>query len=80
MAYWNEMYTKRKQKEMLKKVIKKDNSPYPSYDMVPRTTTTSWQERARERRKERNFWIVGGVIIAIVVACGIFGILWVAQL
>jgi len=82
MAYWNEQFSRKKQKEMFKKKIKKTEhkTPYPMYESVPRSFTTSWQERAEIHRKERMFKIIGGIIISIVFVCGVVGIWFVMEI
>ena len=78
MAYWNEQFSRKKQKEMFKKRIKKTEykTPYPMYEMYNAGVSTTWQEREVIRKKEKMFKIIGGIIILFVLISGICGIMW----
>jgi hypothetical protein len=80
MAYWNEQFTKKKQKDMFSQKHKKveHKTPYPIYESVPIPTATAWQERIQIRKKERLFKIIGGIIILFVCISGIYAVLWAA--
>lgn len=78
MAYWNEQFSRKKQKEMFKKRIKKTEhkTPYPMYEMYNAGVSASWQGREIIRKKEKKFKIIGGIIILFVCICGFYLIHW----
>lgn len=86
MTNWNEGYTYRKQKEMALKQIRVDKKakkakkakmrplyPYDPYEGVHQTTL---HERRMQTEKDRQMWIIGGVIIGLVTIAGISAIAW----
>ena len=84
MGYWNEDYTRKKQKQMLRDAVERERQQSPTttprplyreYYSSPRSN--DW---IRQKEKERRFWIFGGVIIGIVFIAGIFSIIWAAGL
>ena len=82
MGYWNEGYTRKKQKEMLRNAVEQErqrklNKPKPLYrNHYSSTRSNSY---ITQRKKERQFWILGGVIIGIVFIAGMFAIIWAAS-
>ncbi|HIJ11649.1 TPA: hypothetical protein HA278_06335 [Candidatus Woesearchaeota archaeon] len=83
MGYWNEGYSRKKQKEMTRAAVEQERQkplvkPKPLYrEYYSSQRRSDWQA---QRQKEQRFWILGGVIIGIVAIAGIFAIVWAASL
>ena len=83
MSNWNEGYTRKKQKQMLRDAVEKErqaklNKPKHYYGDPQYGVSSS--HRLEARRKEKFAWRVGFCIIAIISALGIYGLWWAATL
>ena len=67
MAHWNQFYTHRKEKEMLKKAIDDDKAKKKQKALYPNIQSGYVQRRKEKLQTDRFLWGVGFAIMAIII-------------
>ena len=80
MSYWNQGYNRKKQEQMLRNASEQERqkSLTTSRPLYREFSSFGTQRLGRQlqKQKEKQFWIIGGVIIGIVAIVGILATIW----